>query len=280
MSESGPPAAVAAYQGAPGAFSEEAACLFAGTTATLLPCRTLDDVFAAVDGGDARTGVVPIENTLAGPVPGCADLLGRHDVHVTGERTLEIVHALIAAPGVSVASVRRVYSHPVALAQCETFLRSHPAMTAVPSFDTAGAVADVLRERLPDAAAIASRRAAALWGGAILADAIQDSAQNFTRFVAFEGGPAPDLRDLPQPPVKTMVMCDLPNEPGGLLRALEPFAACGLNLTRIESRPIRERPFTYRFHLEVGAVGRTSDLEDALSVLRERSGGLRVIGIW
>jgi prephenate dehydratase len=278
MSERAGGGACAAYQGAPGAFSEEAARLVAGADATLLPCRTLEDVFAAVDRGDARRGVVPIENTLAGPVPRCADLLGHHDVHVTAERTLEIVHALIAAPGVTVADVRRVFSHPVALAQCETFFRSHPAMTAVPSFDTAGAVADVLRERRPDAAAIASRRAAALLGGAILADAIQDSAQNFTRFVAFEPGPAPDPRDLAQPPVKSMLMCDLPNEPGALLRALEPFAARALNLTRIESRPIKETPFTYRFLLEVAPVARTSDLQSALSELRDRSRRLRTIG--
>lgn len=268
----------AAYQGAPGAFSEEAALLFVRASARLLPCRTLEDVFAAVCDGAARVGVVPIENTLAGPVPGCADLFVRHEVHATGERTLRIVHALIAAPGVTLPAVRRVYSHPVAIAQCELFLRSHPQIVAVPAFDTAGAVAEVLRAGVPDAAAIASRRAAEIWGGEILADAIQDSVQNLTRFLAFAAGPAPDLRSLAQPPAKTVLVCDLPNEPGALLRALEPFAARGLNLTRIESRPVKETPFAYRFHLEVGPIARASDLEDALAVLRERSHKVQVIG--
>ena len=145
----------AAYQGARGAFSEDAALALLGAGAELLPCPTLDDVFAAVAAGRARSAVVPIENTLAGAVPGCADLIGRHGVHIVAERVQPIRHALIAPPGVAMSDVRRVLSHPVALAQCEQFFRKHPDITAVPVFDTAGAVELVTSRREPDAAAIA-----------------------------------------------------------------------------------------------------------------------------
>src|SRR5688572_15312461 len=131
----------AAYQGAPGAFSEDAALSLLGRSARLAACETLEHVFRALLDGQARSAVVPIENTLAGAVPGCADLLVRHDVHIAAEYVQPIRHALIAPPGVAMASVRRVLSHPVAIAQCERFFRASPGVVPVPVFDTAGAVA-------------------------------------------------------------------------------------------------------------------------------------------
>jgi prephenate dehydratase len=272
----------AAYQGAPGAFSEDAAHALVGPGATLLACRTLDDVFAALEAGVARAAVVPVENTLAGAVPGCADLLARHDVRIAAEYAHPIAHALIAPPGVSLGAVRRVYSHPVALAQCEAFFRAHPGVTPMAAFDTAGAVADLMRDATPDAAAIANRRAAGVWGGVVLADRIQDASDNYTRFLLVRPGPAcvPGSagQRTSQGPWRTVVVCDLLDEPGALARALGAFAARGLNLSRIESRPIRDTPFAYRFHLEVGPSVDEAPVAAALGDLAAVSRAVRVIG--
>ena len=156
---------VCAYQGMPGAFSEDAAVALVGTRAPLRPCPTLADVFDALTAGRVGRAVVPIENTLAGRVPGCADLMARHGVRVVAERAHHITQALVAPAGVSLGELRRVLSHPVALAQCARFLHAHPVITAVPVFDTAGRGGRVIiRSGWLDAAAIASRRAASVYG--------------------------------------------------------------------------------------------------------------------
>jgi prephenate dehydratase len=268
-------AAEAAYQGAPGAFSEEAARAWLGDAARLLPCPTLDEAFAAVADGRAERAVVPIENTLAGAVPGCADLLVRHDVHVVGERVLPIVHALIAPAGVGLTDVRKVLSHPVALAQCERFFRDRPHLEAVPVFDTAGAVAEVVRGVCRDAAAIAARRAATVYGAAVLADGIQDRTDNATRFLLVARGSGEPVWRRGH---KTGLICVLQNEPGALAHALEPFATLGLNLTRIESRPTRETPFEYAFHLDLAPVDDPARLAQAVARLRAKARWLRVLG--
>ena len=175
-----------AYQGVPGAFSEDAAVALVGATAALEPCPTLVDVFDALRAGRVRRAVVPIENTLAGPVPGCADLIARHGVRVVAERAHQINQALVAPAGVEFGDVRRVLSHPVAIAQCGRFLHAHPSLEAVPVFDTAGAVAEIVRTASRDAAAIAGRRAAEVYGAVVLVDDIQDRPDNFTRFLLIE----------------------------------------------------------------------------------------------
>ena len=264
----------AAYQGAPGAFSEDAARALLGARARLRPCATLDETFAVLTSGETAAAVVPIENTLAGPVPACADLVARHDVRIVGERVLRIGHALLAAPGVGCSTIRRVFSHPVAIAQCEEFFRAHPAMTPVPAFDTAGAVAEVVREGWTDAAAIAGVRAADVYGAVVLAREIQDAPDNFTRFLLLARGAA-DVRF--EPGCKTSLVCVLPNTPGALAAALAPFAARALNLTRIESRPVRRTPFEYAFHLDV-AAGDGTALPDAIAALRAAGISVRVLG--
>ena len=179
-------AEVCAYQGAPGAFSEDAAMALVGAEAALRPCRTLVDVFDALTAGEVRRAVVPIENTLAGPVPGCGDLIARHGVRVVAERAHQINQALLAPAGVTLHAIRRVLSHPVAIAQCGRFLHAHPALEPVPVFDTAGAVAEIVRTGSRDAAAIAGRRAADVYGAVVLVDEIQDRPDNFTRFLLIE----------------------------------------------------------------------------------------------
>jgi len=173
----------AAYQGVSGAFSEEAALVLCGPNARLRSCATLEAVFESLALGDARFGVVPATNSIAGPVPGCADLLAKYGATIERALALPIVHALIAPPNVRYTDIRRVASHPMALAQCARFLESHPELAPVAAFDTAGAVAQIVRERLTGTAAIASKRAAEVWGGVVLKDNIQDRDDNVTRFL-------------------------------------------------------------------------------------------------
>ena len=171
-----------AYQGMPGAFSEEAARQLCGSTVWLRPCRTLDDVVRALTQGEAVSAVIPVENSIAGEVPRSRSLVAQHHLERRKTLALPVIHALIAAAEVRLDDVQEVRSHPMALAQCTRFLGSHPHMRAVSAFDTAGAVADLMRTPRPGVAAIASRRAAECWGAVVLADAIQDDRDNFTEF--------------------------------------------------------------------------------------------------
>lgn len=177
----------AAYQGVPGAFSEQAArnalASTPGRALRLLGCPSFEELFDAVESRRARYGVVPVENSLAGRVERCWDLLASRRVDVIGESSLRIRHTLIAAPGATVEGLRRVRSHPVALRQCLRFFADHPMIEAIESFDTAGAVAEVLASGSLDVGAIASRLAAEVYGGSILAEDLEDSPDNVTRFV-------------------------------------------------------------------------------------------------
>ena len=266
---------VAAYQGRPGAYSESAARALLGAKATLVPCDTLEDVFAALTSGRIARAVVPVENTLAGTVSKTYDLLLEHDLTVIGEHVEHIDHVLIGRPGASIAGLRRVLSHPVALAQCERFFRAHPEITAVPVFDTAGAVPLALDDAAGTTAAVASRDAARLYGGGVLQEHLQDHPENFTRFV---------LIGVQPPPVagtgrlKTIVALRLANTPGALWRALEPFAHGAINLTKIESRPVAGSPFEYAFVLEFQNEGPAAGADAALIDLARRTRWMRVVG--
>jgi prephenate dehydratase len=182
----------AAYQGARGAFSEEASRALLGPTAALLPCRTLADVFDALVEGRVRLAVVPVTNSIVGPVPDAADLIARHCVRITREHLQRIDQTVIGPAGATLASIRRVWSHPVALAQCTQWFGRFPGAIPSATFDTAGAVAEVVARGDCADAAIASRRAAEVYGGVVLAERVQDYRDNFTRFVLvsrFEGTP-------------------------------------------------------------------------------------------
>jgi len=273
-------AADAAYQGARGAFSEEAAlAVFSGLgrAAELLPCATFDDLFDAVESERARSGVVPVENSLAGAVDAAIDLLLSRDVRVVGETILRVSHMLIGCPGASIDALRRVESHPVALAQCHDFLRANSHLEPVPVFDTAGAVERVTAAGDPTVAAIASKRAAAIYGGSLLAEAIEDDAANFTRFFVVRPG-AGDAAP-PTGRVKIALAYTPARNPAGLVDGLGALAAAGLSLTRVEPRPIRGAPFEYRYLVEAEADA-AERVSAALSPLGRSAAALRLLGLF
>jgi len=265
----------AAYQGQPGAYSEEASWTLVGRGARLLSCETLAVLFDAVAGGRAAHAVVPVENSLAGTVPRAYELLLEHDVTAIGETCVRIDHVLIGAPATRLADVRRVLSHPVALDQCTGFIAAR-GMEAVPVFDTAGAVGMVMADEARDVAAIASRRAAHLHGAAILAEGIQDDDENWTRFLLLARRPAAAQGT----GRKAIVAFRLRHERGTLSRALECLASRGLNLTKIESRPIRGRPFEYAFVIEATCGDLAPDWSAWLDAFRSVVTDVRLLGAY
>jgi arogenate/prephenate dehydratase len=238
-----------AYQGEPGAYSEAAALRF-DPHAETVPVRTFEEVFAAVADGRATLGILPMENSIGGSIHRNYDLLLEHDLPIVGEVELRIEHCLLALPGVSLSDLRVIHSHPQALAQCERFLRGCAGVEIVAVYDTAGGARLVREGGLRHVGAIASRRAAEVFGLAILAEHVEDPGINVTRFVLVRRTPAPaDEAD------KTTIVFALPSVPGALFKALSVFALRDINLTKLESRPIRGRPWEYLFYADL-AVGR------------------------
>src|SRR5438128_5207059 len=235
-----------AIQGEAGSFSHAAALEIHGPVLRLVPCPTFVELFRAVETGEATRGIVPIENTLAGSVHENYDLLSAHALHVVAETELRIRHCLIARPRTTLPQIRRVASHPVPLAPCRHFFLTPPDVVAVPAYDTAGSVRDVMSGEVDADAAIASKLAAELYGADVIAEGLEDHAENYTRFLVIARDPAP--REAAN---KTSLMLALGNTPGTLHRALGVFAARGLNLTKIESRPLPGRPWEYLFYLDV-----------------------------
>jgi prephenate dehydratase len=265
----------AAYQGAPGAFSEEAAQRLLGADARLMPCTTLEQTFDAVIDGRASHAVVPVESALSGTVPLVYEMLLANDLVVTGETSMNIEHVLVAPAGARRESLRRVLSHPLALSQCADFFRGNRGIEAVSVFDTAGAVRMVMDSRDGTTAAIASRRAAAMYGADIIAENVQDDPENWTRFMLLmsraHAPAAPSGR-------KAIVACGLRHEPGTLAKALQAIADKGLSVTKIEGRPVRGTPFEYRFVIETVAYdGSTIDV-GSFDSLAARTEWFKVLG--
>ncbi len=265
-----------AFQGEPGAFSEAAAIQLLGDAITTVSRATFDAAFRAIDEEAADAFLAPVENTLAGSVVRVYDLLLESRLTIVAETILPIKHHLIGVPGATLAGLRSVASHPMALAQCEKFFLAHPHLKRIPAEDTAGSVRDVVTRGDKSAAGIAGRRAAIHYGGVILAETIQDNAENFTRFVLLlpENEAAawlsPDAR-------KVSLAMRLAHRPGALLASLEPFAKHAVNLLKIESRPIHGRPWEYQFFIDVEASD-VARLHQALSEVRKATSELRVLG--
>jgi prephenate dehydratase len=266
----------AAFQGEPGAFSEAAAIQLLGDAITTVPRTTFEGAFAAVPEGSADALLAPVENSLAGSVVRVFDLLMESRLAIVAETILPIEMQLIAAPGTSLNDIRSVASHPMALAQCERFFATHPQWKRVPAEDTAGSVREVLSRGDKTCAAIAGRRAAEHYKGVILAESIQDNAENFTRFVLLV--PEKEAVAWLSPAArKVSLAMRLAHQPGALLASLEPFAKHGVNLLKIESRPIHGRPWEYQFFIDVEA-GDVARLDQALTDVRAATSELRVLG--
>ena len=261
-----------AYQGEPGAFSEAAACQI-DAAAELLPCERFEDVFAAVDQRRASHGIIPIENSVGGSIHRNYDLLLEHELPIVGETQLRIVHHLLAPPESKIEDIRRVYSHPQALAQCERFLRGLRNVEIVATYDTAGSAKMIRDQKLSGTAAIASERAAELFGLSILQSGIQDFADNVTRFLVISRQKSP----LGQPD-KTTIVFSVPNEPGALFKALSVFALRNIDLLKLESRPIRGRPWEYLFYVDLGIDREELRCARALVHLAEFAATLRTLG--
>lgn len=265
-----------AFQGEPGAFSEAAAVQLLGEEIRTVPRPTFDATFPAITEGTADALLVPVENTLAGSVVRVYDLLLESPLEMCGETILPIEHHLMGCPGARTEEIRTVASHPMALAQCERFFVNHPGLKRVPAEDTAGSVREMMERGDKTAASIAGSRAAPHYGAIILQESIQDNAENFTRFVLLLP-PEEARRYRPGDARKVSLALRLAHKPGALLASLEPFAKHGVNLLKIESRPIHGRPWEYQFYVDVEAE-KFETLENALKEVGTATSELRVLG--
>lgn len=270
------------FQGELGAFSHEACMRLLGPRVAVQPCQRFEEAFAALRDGAVDAAVIPVENTLHGSVHENYDHLLHFDFRIVAETSVRIVHNLIAPPGVPFRKLRRVFSHPVALNQCLHFLAANPQMERTSFYDTAGSVKMVMAEGLMDAAAIASSVSAEIYGARILRRSIEDDRQNFTRFVLLRrpNQPALALKEPGKKAWKTSLVFTTRNQPGSLFKALSAFALRDISLAKIESRPLRGRPWEYLFYLDL--LGSTEDerVQRALGHLQELADMLRVLGCY
>jgi prephenate dehydratase len=255
--------------------SEEAAYKHCGSHIRVRPCETFAATFQSVAGGKSKYCLVPIENTLAGSVYENYDLLLENELHIVAEVNLRIVHNLIAFPGTALKDLRQVYSHPVALAQCSRFFKEHPKIEKIPFYDTAGSVKMLSERRIPGAAAIASRVAARVYQGRVLQTHLEDHHENFTRFLLLSRTAAVDPRAN-----KVSIVFSTRNVPGALHKCLSVFALRGIDLTKMESRPLRGRPWEYLFYLDFMGNVKERTCQNALSHLAEVTNFLRLLGCY
>jgi prephenate dehydratase len=260
-----------AFQGEPGAYSEQAVFDYFGDVETL-PCESFDVVFDSVVLGKSDAALAPIENSLAGSIHQNYDLLLRHDLHIVGEYLLRVRHCLIAMPGVKKEDIRKAISHPQALGQCAAYLRGHGIMPEQ-VYDTAGGVKMLKESGVHDVAAIASKRAAELYGMQILEEGIEDNPENYTRFLAVQREAI-----IPVGEAKTSIVFTLKNQPGALFKALSVFALRDIDLTKIESRPLQGKPWEYLFYIDFIGSMHEETSRRALDHLGEYAVMLRVLG--
>jgi len=261
-----------AFQGEPGANSEEAVFRVFGDRVEPVPCPDLVQTFDAVVAHHADGAVVPVENSQAGSINETYDLLLKHDLFIVGEYDLRVRHCFMAPSGLKLEQITRAYSHPQALAQCDAFLRRH-GIEPVVFGDTAGSAKMVAEQRPAGAGAIASRRAADLYRLHVLAEGIETNPNNYTRFLVLDPSPAPRTQRS-----KTSVVFVVENKPGTLYQALGALATRGINLAKIESRPGRQRPWEYVFYVDVDGHVDDDAMRAALADLRRHTSMLRVLG--
>jgi prephenate dehydratase len=261
-----------AFQGIAGAYSEEAIRQFFGPDVESVPYRTLDDVFPAVENGEADYAMVPVENAVAGSVNRSYELLMERDLRISAETILRVHHMLLAVPGTQLADLERVRSHPQALAQCQHYMSRHD-LKPEPAFDTAGSARELAANPEPGVAAIASKLAAEMYDLEIVAAAIEDFSFNYTRFFVLS------LDDPPRAQrTKTSLVFSSRHQPGALYDCLGEFATRGINLTKIESRPRLNRPWQYIFYLDFEGHCQDPPCEAAIMALLRRSSFVKLLG--
>jgi prephenate dehydratase len=263
-----------AFQGERGAFSEEAAVKLLGGEVSLVPLPTFDAAFGAIAERTADYILAPIENSLAGPVQRSLDLLVESELMIVGEVIIRVQHNLIGPPGATFDEVKIVESHPVALAQCEQFFSSRPSLKRIATDDTAGSVREVVEAGDRKRAAIASKRAAQVYGGQILREHLEDDPENYTRFVLLARATEAAVERAD----KISLVFRLAHIPGALFYALEPFARRKINLMKVESRPVRGLPWQYRFYLDLQASVSDPEVKAALGELEKLAVDVRVLG--
>ena len=260
-----------AFQGEPGAYSEQAVFNYFGSVETQ-SCVSFDVVFDSVVSDACEFGLIPIENSLAGSIHQNYDLLLRHDLHIVGEYPLRVQHCLIALPGVKKENIKKAISHPQALGQCAAYLRNLGIKTES-VYDTAGSVKMLKESGARDTAAIASRRAAEIYGMQILEEGIEDNSENYTRFLVISKQAIP-----PEGEAKTSIVFTLKNQPGALFKALSVFALRDIDLTKIESRPLQGKPWEYLFYIDFIGAAHEETARKAMDHLSEYALMLRVLG--
>ncbi|HET6617746.1 MAG TPA: prephenate dehydratase domain-containing protein [Gemmatimonadota bacterium] len=276
-----------AIQGERGAFSEEAAHqLLGGRRIKTVPTRDFPHMFSSVARHRAHACLAPMENSLVGSIYQNYDLLLQYALTIRGEVYLRVSHCLIAPLGTYFEDIRRVYSHPIALDQCQDFFRRNPSLETVSTYDTAGSVQNLVTQREPGAAAIAGKAAARYYGAKVMVEGLEDDPANYTRFflLTLEDSELEGLERRFAPdqvgPTKTSIVFYVENAPGSLHETLGEFASRGLDLTRIESRPVRGKPFEYLFYLDFLGSPDTQPGQAAIAGLLKRAGFARILGTY
>ncbi|MFA5629631.1 MAG: prephenate dehydratase [Dehalococcoidales bacterium] len=261
-----------AFQGELGAYSEEAAVNFFGSDIRLRPYETLEEVFKAVEKDEVQFGIVPVENSIEGSISKTYDLLLDSPLKVSGETELRVSHCLISNHGVTLDRIKKIYSHPQALGQCQAFIK-HLKCELVPTYDTAGSVKMIKEKRITDGAAIAGNRAAVIYDMNVINCEIEDNPNNFTRFFVLSREDLP-----PSGNDKTSLVLSVKHKPGALYQMLKQLAENNINMTKLESRPTREKPWVYNFYLDFEGHRQDAKVQAMLSQLEDYTIFLKVLG--
>ncbi len=262
-----------AFQGEPGAFSEDACYKYFGRSVKTRPFPDFQTVFEAVEHDKVTHAVVPVENSIEGSVAQVNDLLLDHDLSISGEVIVAVKHCLMVYDGATMESIREVTSHPQALGQCRKFLSNYPDWRVIPAYDTAGSARIVAESRRTDMAAIASKRAASVYGLKILKEDIQSETINFTRFFVLEKNP-PTVQGAD----KTSIVFATKNAPGALHKCLGEFATRGVNLTKLESRPRKNKPWVYVFYADLDCSIDDANCHAAIGGLLKTGAFVKILG--
>ena len=262
-----------AFQGEHGSFSESAIFRILGEDSQTVPCRTFEDLYKAIDDGQADYILSPLENSLVGSVHRCYDLLLQSNLHIIAETVLPVSHFLVASSQAAFEMIQTVESHPVALSQCERFFTAHPGLKRIAADDTAGSVKAVIESGDVTRAAIGGERAAEIYGGKILREHIEDHAQNFTRFALLSAEAGESEKGS-----KISLVIKLTNKPGALHSALRPFVRRNIDLLKIESRPIKNAPSQINFYLDLQTPANESELRGALAEINEEADAVKFLG--